>query len=93
MKKQLAERLRSFTREAYGERGSEHLASLIGIPTGTVINYEKGCTMPAEVLLAIIEVTGIHPIWLLSGRGPQYLWRSRNVEDERESRVSAVDSI
>src|SRR5262245_2683050 len=34
----------------------------------TWYNYEPGVTVPAEVLLRVIEETGVHPLWLLSGR-------------------------
>ena len=69
----LAERMRILVREAYGEEGNNYLAAMLGIPPETLRNYEAGCTIPAEVILAVIQITGVHPNWLLTGAGPRYL--------------------
>jgi hypothetical protein len=69
----IAERLRILAHEKYGEANSWWFAPALGLPPQTLLNYDAGCTIPAEVILAIIEITGVHPHWLLTGSGPRYL--------------------
>ena len=47
----------------------------LGIPFRTWHNYEIGCTIPAHTILRLIEVTGAHPHWLLTGKGERFLDR------------------
>jgi hypothetical protein len=68
----LAERLRLLRSELYGERGGPELARRLGLPIRTWYNYESGVTVPAEVVLKIIELTSVEPIWLLHGEGPKF---------------------
>jgi hypothetical protein len=68
----LAERLRSLRSELFGERGGPELARRLGLPIRTWYNYESGVTVPAEVVLKIIELTSVEPMWLLNGQGPQF---------------------
>jgi hypothetical protein len=65
----LAGRVREVRRELYGESGAPMLAEALGLPTRTWLNYEVGVTIPAEVILRFIEVTGADPHWLLTGLG------------------------
>jgi len=68
----LAERLRMLRAELYGERGGPELSRRLGLPIRTWYNYESGVTVPAEVVLRIIELTSVEPIWLLHGQGPKF---------------------
>ncbi len=68
----LAERLASLRAEMYGERGGPEMARRLGIPVRTWYNYEAGVTVPAEVILRIIELTSIEPSWLLHGQGAKF---------------------
>src|SRR6185312_13441725 len=68
----LAERLASLRSELFGERGGPEMARRLGIPVRTWYNYEAGVTVPAEVILKIIELTSIEPTWLLHGKGPKF---------------------
>src|SRR5881227_2060534 len=68
----LAERLRLLRSELYGERGGPELARRLNLPIRTWYNYESGVTVPAEVVLKIIELTSVEPIWLLHGEGPKF---------------------
>lgn len=68
----LAERLASLRQEMFGERGGPEMARRLGIPVRTWYNYEAGVTVPAEVILKIIELTSIEPSWLLHGKGPKF---------------------
>jgi hypothetical protein len=68
----LAERLGALRSELFGERGGPEMARRLGIPVRTWYNYEGGVTVPAEVILRIIELTSIEPVWLLHGKGPKY---------------------
>jgi DNA-binding transcriptional regulator YiaG len=69
----LARRIREIREELYGEHGGPLLAGALGIPFRTVLNYEDGCTIPAQAILRFIEVTHAHPHWLLTGQGEKYL--------------------
>jgi hypothetical protein len=44
----------------------------LGIPVRTWYNYEGGVTVPAEVILKIIELTSVEAVWLLHGEGPKF---------------------
>lgn len=68
----LAERLSAVRAEMFGDRGGPELARQLGIPVRTWYNYESGVTVPAEVILRIIELTSVEPIWLLHGTGPKF---------------------
>ena len=68
----LAERLSALRAELFGERGGPELARKLGIPVRTWYNYEAGVTIPAEIVLRIIELTHVEPIWLLHGKGPKF---------------------
>jgi hypothetical protein len=74
LKQELARRVREI-REAFDSEGGHDLAASLGLPARTWWNYEAGCTMPATVLLELIELTGAHPHWLLTGEGEPYFSR------------------
>jgi hypothetical protein len=71
-KSSLAERLRQLRAELYGERGGPEMARRLDLPVRTWYNYETGVTVPAEVVLRIIELTAVEPMWLLHGEGPKF---------------------
>jgi hypothetical protein len=68
----LALRVREVREDFCGEHGAHFLADDLGLPLGTWANYERGVTIPAEVILRLIEITRVRPRWLLTGRGPKY---------------------
>ncbi|HZW33091.1 MAG TPA: S24 family peptidase [Isosphaeraceae bacterium] len=68
----LAERLGALRSELFGERGGPEMARRLGIPVRTWYNYEGGVTVPAEVVLKIIELTSVEPAWLLHGKGAKF---------------------
>jgi len=68
----LSERLRDLRTEFYGDRGGPDLARALGIPVRTWYNYETGVTVPAEIILRIVELTSVEPVWLLRGEGPKF---------------------
>src|SRR3954451_13726641 len=82
----LAERLSTLRLELYGERGGPEMARGLGIPVRTWYNYEGGVTVPAEVVLKIIELTSVEPLWLLHGRGPKYRQAPRGERPELPSK-------
>jgi len=51
------------------------LAEALDIPPQTWLNYEAGCTIPAEFLLNFIALTKAHPTWLQTGQGDKYTVR------------------
>lgn len=73
----LAERLSTLRLELFGERGGPEMARRLGIPVRTWYNYEGGVTVPAEVVLKIIELTAVEPVWLLHGKGPKFRQHQR----------------
>ena len=68
----VAERLRDLRSELYGERGGPELARDLGLPVRTWYNYEAGVTVPAEVILRLIEITRVEATWLLHGLGSKF---------------------
>ena len=68
----IAGRLRLIRIEHFGEDRGTELSDQLGIPFRTWFNYETGVTIPGEVLLEFVEITGIEPLWLLRGTGPKY---------------------
>jgi hypothetical protein len=81
----LAERLAQLRAELYGDRGGPEMARRLGIPVRTWYNYEGGVTVPAEVILKIIELTSVEAAWLLHGEGPKF-------RSARPERVPSVGS-
>jgi hypothetical protein len=73
LKMRLAERVREIRMDLYGNNGGPLLAELLKIPFRTWLNYESGCTIPAHTILRLIEATGAHPHWLLTGDGDRFL--------------------
>jgi hypothetical protein len=72
-KASISQRLREIRQELHGEHGGPEMARQLGLPARTWYNYESGVTVPAEILLSFIDLTGANPSWLFSGRGPRYL--------------------
>ena len=70
LKADVARRLRLARVELFGEAGVEDLAGRLGLPPATWSNYERGVTIPGEILIALLVMTGIEPRWLLRGDGP-----------------------
>ncbi len=62
-------RLREVREDLYGDGGAAALATALDVPEETWLNYERGVTMPADILLEFIELTGADPHWLLTGDG------------------------
>ncbi len=79
----LAERLAILRFELFGDRGGPEMARRLGIPVRTWYNYEGGVTVPAEVVLKIIELTSVEPLWLQYGKGPKFRQSARF--EKRES--------
>ncbi|MCA1685023.1 MAG: helix-turn-helix domain-containing protein [Planctomycetia bacterium] len=70
--KVLSSRVLEIREELYGETGGAVLAGKVGVPARTWSNYERGVTMPGDVLLRFLNVTGADPHWLLAGEGEKY---------------------
>ena len=69
----LARRILKVREDLYGPHGAQFLADALDLPLGTWLNYERGVTIPAEVILRLIDATGVSPRWLLTGGGERYL--------------------
>jgi hypothetical protein len=68
----LAGRLKEVRSDLFGDKGAAELARALEVPGRTWYNYERGVTVPAEVLLRFIALTGVEPRWLLDGQGEKY---------------------
>ena len=68
----LASRVREIRRERFGNDGCGTLSRKMNIPVRTWEHFENGVTIPAGVLLQFIEITGVEPHWLLTGKGERY---------------------
>jgi hypothetical protein len=68
----VARRLKEVRKDLFGDKGAADLARAVEVPARTWYNYERGVTVPAEVLLRFIAATGVEPQWLLDGRGGKY---------------------
>jgi hypothetical protein len=68
----LSRRLREVREDRFGTGGTALLARSLGVPPGTLENYESGCSIPGHLLLGFIMATGVSPHWLLTGEGYKY---------------------
>jgi predicted ester cyclase len=68
----LSARLRLIREEICGAHGGPEMARRLNIPARTWYNYETGVTVPADVLLAFLDNTGVDPHWLMTGDEPKY---------------------
>ena len=77
----LAQRVREIRVERFGEDGGPLLAETLGLPERTWHNYESGVTIPALVILRFVELTGVSPRWLRTGKGDKYDDPRRGFDD------------
>ncbi len=68
---EIASRLR-LLRETLNENQAR-FAQNLGIPRTTLINYEKGTSIPAELLIPLISIYKVNVRWLLHGDGEMFL--------------------
>ena len=68
-KTSLARRICEIRQYVYGDNGAQAIASALNLPVETWLNYERGITMPADILLAFMELTNADPRWLATGEG------------------------
>lgn len=73
----ISERVREIREELFGDNSVYQMADALGLPFRTWLNYEAGCTIPAQVLLRFIDLTTAHPHWLLTGNGEKFATRRR----------------
>jgi hypothetical protein len=81
----LAARVREIRLETFADDGIATLAQAMNIPARTWEHFENGVTIPAWILLQFIEMTGVEPHWLLTGKGERYRVRPAT-SDRRASR-------
>jgi hypothetical protein len=80
---QLSLRVRQVRLERFGDDGVSALSRALEIPARTWEHYESGVTIPAQIILQFIEITGADPHWLLTGGGGPYRDRPRKTEPAR----------
>jgi hypothetical protein len=78
VKSAVAHRVRLIREDLYGAHGGPALAQALRLPFRTWYHYERGITIPAQVMLRFIELTEANPHWLLTGQGERY----RDARDE-----------
>jgi hypothetical protein len=69
---QLASRVREIRMEKFGADGVADLSQAMNIPARTWEHFENGVMIPAWRLLQLIELTGVEPHWLFTGKGDRY---------------------
>jgi hypothetical protein len=76
LRAEIGARLRKLRFTVAGLRGSRlNLSSLcqrVGVSVSSWPNWEKGATMPPEILLRVIVEFHIRPEWLLTGIGTMF---------------------
>lgn len=88
----VAWRVIELRRERHNSRGAAAFARELGIPERSWYLYEHGTAMPGELLLKIVELTGVEPMWLLYGTEPKYRTQGDGIDPEHE-RKAAVDAL
>lgn len=68
----LASRIRQIRVEKFGAEGVANVSRAMNIAPRTWDHFENGVMIPAWVLLQFIELTGVEPYWLLTGKGERY---------------------
>jgi hypothetical protein len=68
----LSQRIRAVRTDLYGETGGPILARRLRIPLRSLARMETGAPFPGLLILKLIEVTGVNPLWLLSGDGERF---------------------
>jgi hypothetical protein len=68
----LASRVREIRAEKFGTDGVASLAKALNIAAPTWENFENGVLIPGWILLQFIALTGVEPVWLLTGKGDRY---------------------
>jgi hypothetical protein len=68
----LASRVREIRLEKFGDEGGAILSQAMNIPALTWDHFENGVMIPACIILQFIELTGVEPHWLLTGKGERY---------------------
>lgn len=91
VKSTLSQRLKQVRTMLHGERGGPEMARRLNLPIRTWYNYESGVTVPAEVVLKFVELTGVDPMWLLRGQGEPFT--SQEAEREAKSALPAEDPV
>lgn len=71
-KHEIARCIRRVRMEQFSARGGPELARHLGIPRQSLDDYELGVTVPAEVVLKLLEDAAVEPRWLLTGEGSPY---------------------
>jgi hypothetical protein len=74
---ELAPRFRVIREHLCGAYGAQFLADALDVRLETWLNYESGVTMPAHVVLKLIDIARVNPHWLLTGHGDPHEDRMR----------------
>jgi hypothetical protein len=88
IKEMVGRRLRELRMEFGSVDGLAALPARLNIPVRHWYYFERGRTVPAEVILRIIEATNVEPVWLLRGVGPKYRPSERSAPANRK-RIAA----
>jgi hypothetical protein len=82
LRREIGRRLAAIARDRHGPAGGYAMGRELGLSERSWNGYERGNTLPGEILLRFLEVTGVRPEWLLHGSRLRYR-ATRDLVEER----------
>ena len=71
-------------------RTQQELAEFLGTSQSSVSDAKRRQKIPADWLIILLRLRNVHPEWILTGRGPQYIQKqARAYDDEHTTRKKA----
>ena len=71
-------------------RTQQELAEFLGTPQSAVSDAKRRQKIPADWLILLLRLKSVHPEWILTGRGQQYIQKqARTYDDEHTTQRKA----
>ena len=71
-------------------RTQQELAEFLGTSQSSVSDAKRRQKIPADWLILLLRLKSVHPEWILTGRGQQYIQKqARTYDDEHTTRKKA----
>ncbi len=87
---EICQRLRVVRERHYGNRGRSKLCRDLGITPSSYSLYEVDRVPPVDLLLLVVQHTGVRLEWLLTGAGPEFSnGPAYNVTDDSHTRSAS----
>jgi len=83
----IAERLRAVRVTRCGDRGMVHFARDLDVHAETWRNCERVGALTADMLVRVIRLTGVSPLWVLTGEGPMLIEAAPVAVERRAMRI------